>query len=102
MAANEVHVNMIFLIKVRVSDENGIKDISTYTTKTLYLTKPDASVLSKTMTFSTDGTNGYVQYTTVAGDLDQAGLYRVQVYLSKAGTTLYSDIGSFRVLENLV
>ena len=64
--------------------ENGVAaDISSATVKTLKLRKSDTdrTVIERTMAFTTDGSDGKVQYTTVADDIDIDGVWQAQVYL---------------------
>lgn len=50
-------------------------DISTSTTHNLMMRKPDLTVVELTGTVY--NTN-FIRYTTIDGDLDQAGVYRIQ------------------------
>lgn len=65
--------------------------------------KPDNTKLTKTATFSTDGTDGVVRYTTVDGDLDVAGLWHIQgfVNISDGDVVFHSDVDAFEVAANL-
>ncbi len=63
---------------VVVEEDGEPLDISTATAKTLELTKPDGTVESKTAVFFTDGTDGKLLYTTIAGDMDVEGLWYVR------------------------
>jgi hypothetical protein len=40
-----------------------------------------------------------LSYTTVTGDFDQAGMYRVQASLTLAGWSGFGETASFKVLE---
>lgn len=53
-------------------------DISSATTLELYVHKPNGKNVTWTCILS--GTN-YIKYTTVSGDLDQAGEYSIQSHL---------------------
>lgn len=101
MAQNELHVDMGVLLRITIEDENGAKDVSGATTKTLIIKKPDDSISTYSMNYYTDGTDGIVQYATVAGDLDQAGIYKYQTYLVISPYTYYSDVRQLRVFKNL-
>lgn len=105
MAVVEVHkgdIGTTFMVTIK--DENDtVKDISAYTTRQLLFRKPDGStVLTKTASFYTDGTDGKIYYTTVSGDLDTVGIWRLQAYLHN-GSTNYrkSNVGTFSVFDNL-
>ncbi len=77
------------LIKGNIGDEilitvkrNGSAvNISTATVKKFKLRKPDGTVVERTAAFKTDGVDGKLTYTTIAGDIDQTGQWHVRVYL---------------------
>ena len=75
-------------------------DISTATVKQFILKKPSGSVVTKTASFDTDGTDGVLKYETVADDLDEDGTWQLQVRLVMTGTWK-SSITTFTVKENL-
>jgi hypothetical protein len=104
MMAAEIHKNDIgtmFKVTIRKEDDS-IKDLSSYTTKQLIFKKPSGTILTKTATFLTDGTDGIIYYTSISGDLDEIGAWKLQAYLHD-GSSNYrkSNIGAFRVFENL-
>lgn len=103
MAIGEIHVGdvgTIFLVTIK--DENDtVVDVSTSVGKTLIFKKPDGTILSKTASFSTDGTNGEIQYTTIDGDLDLHGKWAIQAFIDFGSTEWYSDIDKFTVYNNL-
>ena len=59
------------------------------------------TVLTKTASFYTDGSDGIIQYTTINGDLDTAGEWGVQAYIVSASGTWHSDIIPMRVYPNV-
>lgn len=94
------------LIKVLVKDidSNGnaaAEDISAATTKNIILKKPSGTKLTKTGSFTTDGSDGYIQYRTVSGDIDTAGDWELQVYLVEPSGAWYTDIVKLKVYPNL-
>lgn len=50
-----------------------IVDLSSASVLEVLFQKPDRTNFTRTATLTTDGTDGKFQYTTIAGDLDQAG-----------------------------
>ncbi|MBY0525604.1 MAG: hypothetical protein K2R98_19520 [Gemmataceae bacterium] len=106
MAINEIHINDVgtrFEVQVRDND-NAIVDISPSGMVPLYqFKKPDNTYLNKTPSLQTDGTDGWLVYVAQDGDLDLAGLWRFQVYvtLPTPSGNWHSDIGTFRVYPNL-
>lgn len=102
--AAEIHKGDIgtrFLITIK--DEDGIaKPIGSYTTKQFIFEKPSGNLVTKTASFYTDGSDGKLYYTTLSGDLDEEGAWKLQVYIHD-GSTNYrkSNVGTFRVHSNL-
>lgn len=93
-------VGTIFKIKI-VDDDSVAIDISDATTKQIIFLKPGrrASV-TQTATFTTDGTDGYIEYQTVADDLDKAGLWKIQGKVIGPTYTNSSETWPFLVKVN--
>lgn len=101
---NHPRVNNIgvkFLVTIKDQDCEII-DVSTATIKKIYLKNPEDTVLEKTAFFETDGTDGKIYYTTVDGDLDMAGRWKIQGYVEIDDAKLFSTIAEFEVEENLI
>jgi len=78
-------------------------NISTATSKVIYLTKPSGEVLTKTASFVTDGTDGLIHYATVDGDLDESGIWKIQARIELgSGSSYGTPIKTFKVFCNLV
>jgi hypothetical protein len=89
-------------LRVTVTDCGSVVDISTATALSIFIRKPDGTVLSRTGTLETDGVDGQMHYITVAGDLDVAGSYKIQGRVSFASGAIYNtSIGNFRVECNV-
>ena len=103
----ELHVGDIgTIVRATISDtgSDGTKsvlNVSGALTKELIFRKPDGSKLTKTAIYTTNGTDGKIQYVTQSGDLDTAGSWNLQAYIVTPSGTWYSSIGSFKVYENL-
>ena len=103
----EAHVSdigTVFRVTVYDTDSAGATsalDISAATTKQFIFGKPDGTTSTKTATFTTDGSNGQLEYSTVSGDLDTAGTWSLQVYFATSGGSWRTDVGTFKVYENL-
>lgn len=99
----EIHVgdtNTRFILVI--SEDCVAIDISGYTTLNIIFTKPDGTSVTKTALFVTDGTDGEIYYATVSGDLDQAGIWRIQGEVGiGSGTSYRSQIKTFKVYCNL-
>lgn len=76
-------------------------NISAATTLEIRFHKPDSTSVDKTATFSNDGTDGLIEYSTVAGDLDMAGKWRIQARIVTPVGGWRSEIEVFDVKENL-
>lgn len=85
-----------------IKEDDVAVDVSTVTTKQIILRKPNGTVLTKTAAFTASGSNGQIQYVTVAGDLDVTGRWEAQAYVVfPAGFNGRSDIPAFIVESNL-
>ncbi len=89
------------LFIVTLKEGTSIVDLSTATVKEFYFQKPDGTILTKTASFTTDGTDGKIQYTTIAGDLNVAGKWKLQAKITLPAWEGHSGIGTFKVLPNL-
>ena len=102
MAANEIHLGDIGTVfVVTVKDGSSTIDISGATTKQIILVAPDGGKLTKTASFTTDGTDGKMQYAAVSGDLDEAGWWKLQGRVVLTSGTWSTDITRFEVHQNL-
>lgn len=104
--AEEIHVGDVGTefrdtIKDGCGDAAAVVDVSSVSTKTYRFKKPDGTTIDRTASFYTDGTDGIVYYTTVAGDLDMAGTWKKQIILDFGTNEFRTDIQSFRVYPNL-
>jgi len=100
---SEVHVGDIgtkFLITVLKDGE--LVDISLAIEKKIYFEKPDKTTLEKTAIFETDGTDGKIFWmTTLVTDLNLMGQWKIQGKISICGGTWRTQIGVFRVYDNI-
>ena len=102
MTANEIHVNDVgtkFL--VTVTDGSSAVNISSATTKELIIKKPSGTKLTKATSFTSDVTDGKMQYSIASDDLDEAGSYKLQGKVVISDGTFYTDIHTFKVHRNL-
>ena len=99
---------------VRVGDEGTVFEMTIYeagttspvnissaTVKQIIFTKPNDDVVPKTAVFTTDGTDGKIQYTVQANDLDMAGYWDIQGYIESSSGKWHTTISSFKVEDNL-
>lgn len=101
--AAEIHVGDIGTqFKVTITDSSNVaRDISDATTKQLILKAPSASKKTKNAGFFTDGSDGIILYTTVSGDLDECGTWKIQGYVITPSGEWHTEYESFRVERNL-
>jgi hypothetical protein len=101
---NEPHVGDIgtpFILKVIKASDKLAMNLSTATKMQFVFTKPDGSEVVRDAEFFTNGTDGMVQYSTQAGDLDMEGDWKWQGEITLPDDFLHTDIQIFTVLPNL-
>jgi hypothetical protein len=88
--------------KLVIETENVSIPVST--TLTMRLEKPSLNTVEISIPGSiVNYTTGVITYTTISGDLNEAGEYKVQIHGSFVDTSdLVSDIDSFVVYDRLV
>ena len=92
-------VGLVFTATIR--DAGVVIDISSASTKTFVFLKPDGTKITKAGLFVTTGADGQLKYTTVAGDLDQSGIWKMQAHVIAGSFDEYTDIAEFPVGANL-
>ena len=103
--AREIHQDDIgtrFLITVK--DDGDLVNISGVGGSTIHqisFRKPSDTVVNRNATLQDFGISGVMFYDTVAGDLDEAGLYKLQAKVVIPSGTYYTDIYSFKVHSNI-
>jgi hypothetical protein len=76
---NQVRVGDVGVVLVlTVYEDNAVKNISAATDLEVRIKKPSGSVLTKSATFSTDGTDGKLQYTTETDGFTEEGVYEIR------------------------
>ena len=94
--------NVGSLIRMTVVDQDGEPVDVSAATLTLYLRRPDDSVLVKTPTLTSGGVDGRIQYATVANDLIKpGGPYSLQVKVVIGGNTYFSTILILQISPNI-
>jgi hypothetical protein len=98
----EIHIGDIGTVfEITITDCTAAVDISTATDMSIVFRKPDGAIVEKTAEFLTDGTDGKLAYTTVDGDIDQKGTWKIQAKVVMPSGAWSSNIDSFKVYENL-
>lgn len=100
--ASEIHEDDIGTkLLATIIDDNEVVNISSASSLTLLIKKPNGSILTRPATLETDGTDGKMYYITVAGDLDEAGIYKIQGLVVLPNGSFYTSIVTFKVHCNL-
>ena len=77
-------------------------DISTASVKTITFKDPSGTKVVQTAVFYTDGTEGIIEYVSVANDLDLVGdNWQIQGHVTLPTGEWPSKIGEFSVKDNL-
>lgn len=102
--SSEIHQNDIGTrLLITVKDEGELVNISNATLRQLNIRKPSDVVINRTGLIFNDGSalSGIMYYDTVAGDLDEAGNYKLQAKVSLPSGSYYTDIYTFKVNCNI-
>jgi hypothetical protein len=106
MAIGEIHVGQILPLIFIVKDQDGnLLNLTSATSKTITIVKPNDTKLTVDAVFVTNGVDGQMQYVTKNEtnqiDLEQVGNYKAQGRVIVGGIEYPSDIVPFTVTENL-
>lgn len=93
-------VGTVFRLKI-VDEVEDLVNISSATAMTVRFSKPDLLSVDKIGVFTTDGSDGYMQYVAISGDLDLPGKWRIQAHIVTPLGEWWSEIETFWVKENL-
>ena len=91
---------VVLAVQIVDADGNPV-DIGAGTGLVVKIGMPDGSTKDFPATFLTNGSDGFLAYSTLASDLNQVGLYSIQGKLNVAGGLKSSFVGSFQVLGNV-
>jgi hypothetical protein len=89
------------VFRIRVVEDDLPVDLQSCTVKQILLKKPDGTYLTKTASFYTNGLDGYIQYTSIDGDIDQTGIWKIQGYVEFTNQGWHTTIDSFLVQTNI-
>jgi hypothetical protein len=88
-------------LEVIIKNVLGTLDVSGATVKQIVLGKPSRVAVVKDAAFVTDGTDGLIHYVTIANDLDEVGVWRIQGYVVLPDGAWHTSVEEFDVLENI-
>jgi hypothetical protein len=101
----EIHVGDIGTeLRLVVYNQDGsvMDNLGSSTQTHFWISKPNGEVLDVDADLYTDGTDGILTYTTVDGDVDVAGIYKIQAVVTFSAGLYHSSIQTFRVHSNLI
>lgn len=100
--ASEIHYGDIGVnFNITVMNGTEILNVSNANSISIIFQKPDSSDLTKIAVLTTNGTDGKIKYTTVAGDLDQIGTWQIQARVDFGASVFSTDIQKFKVYRNI-
>jgi len=103
MSRGEIRVGDIgttFILTIKDQDD-AVVNVSSSSVRKITFNKPDGTAVSKGADFTTDGSDGKIQYTTILSDLNLAGEWQMQGRVIVGTNTWRTDIQKFSVFENL-
>jgi hypothetical protein len=87
----------------QIVDQDGeIIPIGSAISMLMKLSKPNGTVVQKTPTLLTDGTDGKLVYSTLANDIDIDGTWKSQSWVQLPGGSWHTSIEIFDVEPNLI
>lgn len=89
------------IVDTLIDQDGQIIDLSPATIRRMVFRKADGSVSTVTASNLTDGTDGKLVYTTIAGDLDQIGKWVQQSYIVLPTGQWFGPLNPFVVNPNL-
>jgi hypothetical protein len=102
---SEIHQNDIgtrFLITIK--DDGNLVNISGVDGSSVHqvnIRKPSDVVINRNATLQDFGISGVMFYDTIAGDLDEAGFYKLQAKVVIPSGTYFTDVYTFKVHSNI-
>jgi len=83
-----------------LQDGSGV-NIASATTKKLIFKKPTGNTLTVTASFYTNGSDGVLSYISTSGDLNEAGLWRLQGHIILGTNNWKTEISPFFIYPNI-
>ena len=101
--AQEIHVNDIGTVfRATILNESGVVvDLSSATLMQFTFKNNKISSFDRTCSFTTDGSDGKIEYTTVDGDLSVEGQWDMQANFTIPTGSWHTDLHPFQVVGNL-
>lgn len=87
------------IFRITLSDSNGIVDISGATVMEIHFKKGDNTTIVRTASHTTDGTDGKLEYASIAGDLSISGNWKMEGFITLPSGSWTSDCLEFAVAD---
>ncbi len=94
-------VGVVFLVTVRDRINGTVVDISDASVLEVTLKPESGDAVAYDAEFTTDGTDGQFQYSTVDDNFDRAGLWHWQEHFVTSNLEFHGEIKHFTVDPNL-
>lgn len=100
MAANEIHVGDVGTVfSLNIYQDGELADLSPAIDLKFIFLKPDGVCIERTASI---GANNHIMtYTSIAGDLDVAGSWKMQGKVTFAASSFSTDAQKFKVYDNI-
>lgn len=95
-------IGVALTVKIVQNDGQTPINLSSFTSPTIYVTRSDGTLITGVATFTTDGSDGLIQYVTQVGDLSIPGIYKIQASYLVSGSLKHASKDVFVVDPNLV
>lgn len=89
-------------LEITMMDGDAVLPIGTAAERHIWLKKPSGAVLERTGSLVTDGADGKMSYTTIAGDIDMAGPWLLQGFVVFPSGAWHTQIEEFLVEASLI
>ena len=91
------------VLRFTIKEGSAALDVSSATVLTLKLKRKDKTIQEHDMVFTTDGTDGKVEYVTLTGDIPAGnkGKWQAQVYLEMPGGKWHTSKVDVEVDDNV-
>lgn len=104
MRQETVQLNAVGItIRLTIKDEEtrAVLALGAASVKQIILKSPRSERAVKNASFTTNGSDGQLEYLTQDGDLNRAGQWQAQAYIEMGGIKTFSTIVPFTVVKNL-
>lgn len=99
---NNIQVGAIGLaIHYEVREGYNVLNVSSASAITVYIERPDHTLVTSSGSFLTDGTDGIIVYNTTGTDISQDGDYKTQLYFEIPTFKGRTTVTTFHVYPNL-